>query len=195
MGYRIRGLQFWIGCRERGQIFISKCKAYHLNLSAWQITSSEKLFLYEIYTNNFSTNFFARLSQKRTVQSSSNFLSIFGIIRNRVPPLFSVITQPLRHPGAILCFHVIIYIFITIGPIEPRICVHMECAQTIKSYKNIKLIWGHLGYANEGQRSNLPLFCISVTLGPIFSQILICCSWDNSLQYIWNLFFSLMTSS
>ena len=40
MSYRKSDLQFWIGCRERGQIFISKCKAYHLNLSAWQITSS-----------------------------------------------------------------------------------------------------------------------------------------------------------
>ena len=114
MGYRKSDLQFWIGCRERGQIFISKCEAYHLNLSAWQITSSEKLFLYEIYTNNFSTNFVARLSQKRTVQSSSNFLSIFVIIRNRQAKLFSVITQPWRHPGAILWIHIIIHISITI---------------------------------------------------------------------------------
>ena len=29
----------------------------------------------------------------------------------------------------------------------------------------------------------------------IFSQILICCSWDNSLQEIWHCFFILMTSS
>ena len=29
----------------------------------------------------------------------------------------------------------------------------------------------------------------------IFSQILICCSWDNFLQEIWHLFFILMTSS
>ena len=39
----------------------------------------------------------------------------------------------------------------TIGPIESKLCMHMECDQTIKSHKNIKLIWGHLGYANEGQ--------------------------------------------
>ena len=39
----------------------------------------------------------------------------------------------------------------TIGPIEPKFCMHMECDQTIKSHKNIKLIWGYLGYANEGQ--------------------------------------------
>ena len=93
---------------------IHSVEAYHLNLSAWQITSSEKLFLYEIYTNNFSTNFVARLSQKRTVQSSSNFLSIFVIIRNRQAKLFSVITQPWRHPGAILWIHIIIHISITI---------------------------------------------------------------------------------
>ena len=114
MGYRKSDLQFSIGCRERGQIFISKYKAYHLNLSAWQITSSEKLFLYEIYTNNFSTNFVAVISQEQNQQSSSNFYSIFVIIRNRQAKLFSVITQPWRHPGAILCFHVIIDIFITI---------------------------------------------------------------------------------
>ena len=103
-----------IGCRERGQIFISKYKAYHLNLSAWQITSSEKLFLYEIYTNNFSTNFVAVISQEQNQQSCWNFYSIFVIIRNRQAKLFSVITQPWRHPGAILCFHVIIDIFISI---------------------------------------------------------------------------------
>ena len=136
-------------------------------------------------------------------------------------------------------------ISVTLGPIEPRFCVHMECDQANICHNNIKLIWGHLGYANEGQRSNLPLFCISETVGliepkfcmrmecdqtikshkkhqldmtpswlckwrskvkssfvlylayrwSIFSQILICCSWDNSLQDIWHLFFILMTSS
>ena len=59
-------------------------------------------------------NFVVHLSQKIVSLSSSNFHSIFGFIRNRVPPLFSVITQPWRHPGAILCFHVIIHIFISI---------------------------------------------------------------------------------
>ena len=28
-------------------------------------------------------------------------------------------------------------------------------------------MWRHLGYANEGQRSNLILFCISKTVSPI----------------------------
>ena len=56
---------------------------------------------------------------------------------------------------------------VTLGPIEPRFCVHMECDQANISHNNIKLIWGHLGYANEGQRSNLILFCISGTIGPI----------------------------
>ena len=54
------------------------------------------------------------ISQEQHQQSSSNFRSIFVIIRNQKPPLFSVITQPWRHPGAILCFHVIIDIFISI---------------------------------------------------------------------------------
>ena len=43
-----------------------------------------------------------------------NFYSIFVIIRNRENKLFSVITQPWRHPGAILCFDVIIDIFISV---------------------------------------------------------------------------------
>ena len=114
MSYRKSDLQFSIGCRERGQIFMSKYEAYHLNLSAWQITSSEKLFLYEIYTNNFSTNFVAVISQEQNQQSCWNFYTIFVIIRNRQAKLFSVISQPWRHPGAILCFHVINDIFISI---------------------------------------------------------------------------------
>ena len=53
---------------------------------------SVRIFIYLfIY---YCRNFVARLSQKRTVQSSSNFLSIFGLIWNREPPLFSLITQP-----------------------------------------------------------------------------------------------------
>ena len=192
MSYRKSDLQFSIGCRERGQIFISKYEAYHLNLSAWQITSSEKLFLYEKYTNNFSTNFVIHLSQKQTVQSCSNFHSIFGIIRNRAPPLFSVITQPWRHPGAILCFHMIIHIFITNHHKLPKFRVHMECDQTIKSHKNIKLIWGHLGYWNEGQRSNIILFCIWETVGPIepkfwyvVAERILYKKYDNYFSFWW----------
>ena len=41
-----------------------------------------------------------------------------------ISPLFSVITQPWRHPGAILCFHVIIHIFITIHHKLPKFNTH-----------------------------------------------------------------------
>ena len=34
----------------------------------------------------------------------------------------------------------------TVGPIEPKFCMRMECDQMIKSHKNINLIWGHLGH-------------------------------------------------
>ena len=98
---------------------------------------------------------------------SQNFHSIFALMRNGYNNLFSLITQPWCHLGAILWFHFIIHIFITIHHKLPKFRVHMECDQTIKSHKNIKLIWGHLGYANEGQRSNLILFCIWKTVGPI----------------------------
>ena len=77
-------------------------------------SSLEKLFLYKKATNNFSTNFVPRLSKKRSLHSSLNFHSIFAVIRNRHTNLLSVVTQPRRQLGAILWFHVIINIFITI---------------------------------------------------------------------------------
>ena len=76
------------------------------------------LFIY------YCRNFVARLSQKRTVQSSSNFLSIFGLIWNREPPLFSLITQPWRQLRAILCFHLIMNIFINMPHKLPKFCTH-----------------------------------------------------------------------
>ena len=54
------------------------------------------------------------LSQKFLWLSSSNFHNILAMIRNRYNKLFSLITQPWRHLGAILWIHVIIHIFITI---------------------------------------------------------------------------------
>ena len=72
------------------------------------------LYLYEYLFIYFSLNFVHRLSQKFLSLWSWNFHSIFGHFRNRENKLFSVITQPWRHPGAILCFHVIINIFIII---------------------------------------------------------------------------------
>ena len=79
----------------------------------------------------------------------------------------------------------------TLGPIEPGFCVHMECDQANICHNNIKLIWGHLGYANEGQRSNLPLYCISVTLGPIEPRFCVHMECDqanichNNIKLIW----------
>ena len=58
--------------------------------------------------------FVARLSQKFLSLWFSNFHSIFAMIGNRSANKFSTITQPWRHPGAILWIHVIIHIFITI---------------------------------------------------------------------------------
>ena len=134
--------------------------------------SRDRLFIArnDVFTNLFfplCMNFVFKISQKRNEQSFSNFHSIFALMRNGYNNLFSLITQPWRHLGAILCFHMIIHIFITIHHKLPKFRVHMECDQTIKSHKNIKFIWGHLGYANEGQRSNLILFCIWQTVGPI----------------------------
>ena len=63
---------------------------------------------------SFCMNFGTVISQEQNQQSCWNFYSIFGIIRNRQVKLFSVITQPWHHPGAILCFDVIIDIFISV---------------------------------------------------------------------------------
>ena len=46
------------------------------------------------------------------------------MIRNRTARLLSLITQPWRHPGAILCFHVIIDIFITLTHKLPKFSTH-----------------------------------------------------------------------
>ena len=71
------------------------------------------LFIY-FFIVYFCINFGTVISQEQNQQSCWNFYSIFVIIRNRKPPLFSLITQPWRHPGAILCFDVIIDIFISV---------------------------------------------------------------------------------
>ena len=82
------------------------------------IVAYHLLYLYEslLYLLYYliCMKFVARLSQKFLSLSFSNFHSIFVNIRNRQAKLFSVITQPWRHPGAILWIHVIIHIFITI---------------------------------------------------------------------------------
>ena len=88
------------------KFLIHSVEAYHLNLSAWQITSS--LFIY------YCMKVVAQLSQKFLSLWFANFHSIFAINRNRCANLFSTITQPRRQLGAILWFHVIIHIFITI---------------------------------------------------------------------------------
>ena len=48
-----------------------------------------------------------------------------------------------------------------------RLSLNFVCIWSVTSRSNHIKTWGHLGYANEGQRSNLPLFCISETVGPI----------------------------
>ena len=59
-------------------------------------------------------NFVHRLSQKILWLWFWNFHSIFAMIGNRTANLVSTITHPWRHPGAILCFDVIIDIFISV---------------------------------------------------------------------------------
>ena len=71
-------------------------------------------FCMKQFLKKFCMNFGTVISQEQNQQSCWNFYSIFDIIRNRQVKLFSVITQPWRHPGAILCFDVIIAIFISV---------------------------------------------------------------------------------
>ena len=77
---------------------------------------SVRMFIYLFIFPLFLINFVSRLSQKFLSLWFSNFHSIFVLIPNRTNKLFRVITQPWRHPGAILWIHVIIHIFITIHP-------------------------------------------------------------------------------
>ena len=80
----------------------------------WYAHSISPIVSVRIFIISFCMNFVHRLSEKFLSLWISNFHSIFVIIRNRSAKLFSVISQPWRHPGAILCFHVIIDIFISI---------------------------------------------------------------------------------
>ena len=105
MDYRQSRLQFAIGCRERGQITDSFCGSISPYLYESLFLS---IFIY------YCMNFVPRLSQKLLWLWFSNFHSIFALMRNRYNKLFSLLTQPWRHPGAILWIHVIINIFITI---------------------------------------------------------------------------------
>ena len=56
----------------------------------------------------------------------------------------------------------------------------VECDQTSILHNNIKLIWGHLGYANEGQRSNLPCFVSQEPLVQLSSNFV--CIWSVTRQ-------------
>ena len=129
------------------------------------------------------------LSQKQTdhVQIFTVYLASLGIVHL----LFSV--WSLNHD--VICHFVFSpdhSYFITNHHKLPKFRVHMECDQTIKSHKNIKLIWGHLGYANEGQRSNLILFCIWETVGPIepkfwyvVAERILYKKYDNYFSFWW----------
>ena len=86
---------------------------YIVHITYWFRTNLIIIIFIYLFLS-FCTYFVAVISQEQNQQSSSNFHSIFVNIRNRQAKLFSVITQPWRHPGAILCFHVINDIFISI---------------------------------------------------------------------------------
>ena len=81
------------------------------HITYWVCTNLIYLFI-----SSFCMNFVfkIKLSQKRNQQTCSNFHTILPMIRNRPANKFSLITQPWHHPGANLCFHIIIHIFITI---------------------------------------------------------------------------------
>ena len=95
---------------------------------------SVRIFILFLY---FCMKVVPHLSQKIVSLSHLYFHSIFVIIRNREPPLFSLITQPWRHLGAILWFHVIIHIFITIHYKLIKINTHE--LQVIGQHINISL--------------------------------------------------------
>ena len=83
------------------------------HITYWVCTNLIYLFIY-LFISSFCMNFVFKISKKRNQQSCSKFHTILPMIRNRPANKFSLITQPWHHPGAILCFHIIIHIFITI---------------------------------------------------------------------------------
>ena len=68
----------------------------------------------------------------------------------------------------------------TTGPIDPKFCMHMECDQTSILHNKVNLIWVHLGYANEGQRSNIPSFVSQEALVRLSSNFV--CIWSVTRQ-------------
>ena len=115
-----------------------KSDMLHSNISP---IVSVRIFI-SIYLSIFiyyCMNFVARLSQEFLWLWYSNFHSIFALIRNRHIKLFNMITQPWRHPGAILWIHVIIHIFIT---------VHSK--STIFNAHKLQAICQHIGLFISG---------------------------------------------
>ena len=136
--------------RARGQSSLNfkwKCKINEYYLLGDMLHSnispivSVRIFI-SIYLSIFiyyCMNFVARLSQEFLWLWYSNFHSIFALIRNRHIKLFNMITQPWRHPGAILWIHVIIHIFIT---------VHSK--STIFNAHKLQAICQHIGLFISG---------------------------------------------
>ena len=112
---------------------------------------------------------FCFLSQELLVQLSPNFVCIWSVTKqpNRIIRwnwYKAVLVMQMKVKGQIS------FCFVSQKPLvrlSPNFVCILECQQTIILHNKIKLIWGHLGYANEGQRSNLILFCISETVSPI----------------------------
>ena len=149
MGYRQSVSNFQSDVGNVVKFSIHSVEAYHLNLSAWQITSSywiywqwyvaitisnfqfveilichivayhllylyeSLLFLFPLLLYEICRSIISKIPITM-IALFSNFHSIFAMIGNRSANKFSTITQPWRHPGAILWIHVIIHIFITI---------------------------------------------------------------------------------
>ena len=116
MGYRQRRLQFWMRCRERGQIIDSKCDKCQKHITLICQHDKLPLVFVEKYTNNFFSVWI--LGPWYLKNRINNHVEIFTVSMSSIGialiTSFYVITQPWRQLGAILCFHVIINIFITI---------------------------------------------------------------------------------
>ena len=133
-------------------------------------------------------NFVLKISQKRNEQSSSNSHSIFALMRNGYNNLLSLITQPWRHLGAILWFHFIIHICITIHHKLTKFNTH-ELPAIVWHTSNPRSRARHNAHVRAHQnfhwwRHNILRYLAYQS--SIFSEILICCSWDNSLQEKWH---------
>ena len=113
---------------------------------------------------------FCFVSQEPIIWLTWNFVCI----RNLISLLYFIIAPNWYE--AILDMQMKVKVQISLCFVSQDPPIHSSCnfvwTYIVMSWMNTNSIWGHLGYANEGQSSNIPLFWISRSTDPI--ELLFC---------------------